>query len=189
MRTMKTGLAALALATLGATSACSGSEGEIPATATRDDGSLTLAAALGSSRDLSSARSAFDRSGLASVLEGPGSYTVLAPTDDAFDALGETGEALMEDEDQRPILAGVLRDHMLPGHLTPEAIGEAIDRSGGPVVMTTLAGEDVTFSRSGDGVEVSFGDSEGVAFAGTATATNNGVIIPIDGVLLPAADS
>ena len=82
----------------------------------------------------------------------------------------------------------LLRDHLLPGHLTPESIGEAIDRKGGPVTMATLGETDVIFSREGDGIKAELEDGGSANFAGTATATNNGVVIPISQVLMPPKD-
>ena len=117
--------------------------------------------------------------------EADTALATLMPTGDAaFDALGTEGTTLLKDE-QRPVLVAVLRDHLLPGHLTPEAIGEAIDRKGGPVTMATLGQAEVTFSKSGETVNVVMDDGSDAAFAGTAIAANNGVVIPINKVLLP----
>ncbi len=182
--TWKSALAPLALALLVPTTACSDADNSAKENGTRDDGTQTLASALAADDDLHSLQAAVERSDLSGVFDGPASYTVLAPDDAAFEALGDEGETLLE-ADQRPILVAILRDHLLPGHLTPETIGEAIERKGGPVTMTTLGQTEVSFSRSGDDIMVSSGDGTTAQFAGAAIATNNGVIIPIDTVLLP----
>ena len=195
----KRGLAAIALVSLPLVAACSDTEEHTAQGATRDDGTLTLAAALGAEKDLDIVREAMDESELSGVLDGPASYTILAPDDAAFEALGKEGETLLEDEqrpvlvalledEQRPVLVALLRDHLLPGHLTPESIGEAIDRKGGPVTMATLGETDVIFSREGDGIKAELEDGGSASFAGTATATNNGVVIPISQVLMPPKD-
>ena len=180
----KRGLAAIALVSLPLVAACSDTEEHTAQGAMRDDGTLTLAAALGAEKDLDIVREAMDESELSGVLDGPASYTILAPDDAAFEALGKEGETLLEDE-QRPVLVALLRDHLLPGHLTPESIGEAIDRKGGPVTMATLGETDVIFSREGDGIKAELEDGGSANFSGTATATNNGVVIPISQVLMP----
>ena len=195
----KRGLAAIALVSLPLVAACSDTEEHTAQGATRDDGTLTLAAALGAEKDLDIVREAMEESELSGVLDGPASYTILAPDDAAFEALGKEGETLLEDEqrpvlvalledEQRPVLVALLRDHLLPGHLTPESIGEAIDRKGGPVTMATLGETDVIFSREGDGIKAELEDGGSASFAGTATATNNGVVIPISQVLMPPKD-
>ena len=184
MKTIKSGLAALTLAIVPLAAGCTVAEDENPDTATKDDGTLTLAAALAADDTLGTLRDALGKSELSAVLEGPASYTLLAPNDTAFEALGEEGGALLAEE-QRPMLVAILRDHLLPGHLTPEAIGEAIDKKGGPVTMATLGDGAVTFARSGDTITATMGDSNTAGVSGTAIAANNGVVIPIDTVLLP----
>lgn len=186
--TWKTRLAPVLLAALCTTAACSKGEETDTAAATMDDGTQTLAAALGSNDDLDMLRKAIDQSELGGVFEGPASYTILAPNDAAFEALGEDGSALFEDA-QRPMLVAILRDHLLPGHLTPEAIAESIDRNGGPVTMTSLGESEVTFAKSGDTITVSAGDGAPAKISGTAIAANNGVVIPLDTVLLPASEA
>ncbi|QPC99364.1 fasciclin domain-containing protein [Qipengyuania soli] len=185
MKMIKNGIAAIALASLPLLGACSEAKDDATATAsTKDDGTLTLAAAITGEEGMSKLRDALTKSELSGLLEGPGSYTVLAPTDTAFDALGEDGEALFAD-DQKPMLIALLRDHMVPGHLTPEAIDKAIVDKGGPVTMTTLGEGQVTFAKEGDAITVSMPGGAKAKFAGTAVAANNGVIIPLDAVLLP----
>lgn len=180
----KSALAAIALTPLALTAACGSNEAATSSTGTADEGSQTLASALGSNADLSQMREALDEAELASVFDGPASYTVLAPDNAAFSSLGDEGTSLMQ-EKQRPLLVAILRDHMLPGHLTPEAIGKAIDEAGGPVTMTSLGEDPVVFSRAGDALVMTAPDGSTANIAGAAVATSNGVIIPIDKVLMP----
>ena len=184
IKTCKTTLTAIALASLSLVAACDEQDKAPAETATRDDGTLTLAAGLGADEQLDTLRGAIEQSELSGVLEGAASYTMLAPRDAAFEALGEEGAYLLREE-QRPLLVAILRDHLLPGHLTPEAIGEAIDQAGGPVTMTTLGHTTVTFERDGDRLSVAAGDTSRATIVGAAIAANNGVVIPIDAVLLP----
>ena len=151
---------------------------------TQDEGTRTLAASLGDLPDMASLNGAISEAQLGSIFDGPGSYTILAPDDAAFEALGEDGEALMSEE-QRPVLVGLLREHILPGHLTPENIGKALDDRGGDVTMTTLGGGEVTFTRSGNAITVSNGNGSVATLANNATAASNGVIIPLDTILVP----
>ncbi|MBX7539996.1 fasciclin domain-containing protein [Qipengyuania sphaerica] len=151
---------------------------------TNEEATRTLAASLGDLPELASLNGAISEAELGSIFDGPGSYTLLAPNDAAFEALGEEGKALMTEE-QRPVLVGLLREHILPGHLTPENIAKAIDDKGGDVTMTTLGGGDVTFSKDGDTISVSNGIGSTAKIASSATAATNGVIIPLDTVLVP----
>lgn len=187
MTMIKSGIAAIALASLPLLGACTEAKDDTPETATKDDGTLTLAAALTNDEGMGKLRDALIKSELSGLLDGPGSYTILAPTDAAFDALGEDGKALFA-EDQKPLLIALLRDHMVPGHLTPETIEKAIVDKGGPVTMTTLGEGQVAFSKDGDAISVTMPGGAAAKFSGTAIAANNGVVIPLDAVLLPKTE-
>ena len=185
--TLQTTLAALSLAAFPMLSACSDSGTDTGTEAgTIDDGTQSLGAALGSAAELDEFRTLMTEGDLGSLLDGPASYTLLAPNDAAFEKLGDAVTALTA-EDQRPLLLALLRNHVLPGHLTPEAINEAISRQGGPVTMTTLGEGAVTFSSEGGTLSATLDDGTAVPFAGEAVATNNGVIIPLGSVLVPPA--
>ncbi|MBX7496663.1 fasciclin domain-containing protein [Qipengyuania sp. 6B39] len=185
-KTLKHAAAAVAMLALPLVSACSqAEEGEQQTSETRDEGTLTLGSALGAQDDMDTLRSALTTSELSGLLDGPASYTLLAPNDPAFEKLGEAGSELLAEE-QKPLLLALLRDHLLPGHLTPETIASAIDANGGPVTMTTLGEGEVTFAKQGDTLTVSLGDGDQATVVGTAIAANNGVVIPLDTVLRPA---
>lgn len=188
MHMFNRGLAAIALASIPLIGACTKVEDDNPVTATKDDGTITLAAALAEEEDMDKLREALADSELAGLLDGPASYTVLAPTDTAFETLGEEGELIFAEE-QRPLLIALLRDHMLPGHLTPETISKAIVDKGGPVTMTTLGDGAVTFTQEGDTIVVTMPGGATANITGTSIAANNGVVIPLDAVLLPEKEA
>lgn len=176
---------ALALVALPATlalAACNAEPGESPAAEQTDR--ATVAQAVASAADLSTLSQAITDAQLAEVLDGSGSYTLFAPNDDAFAALGENGQRLLEVE-QRPLLVGLLREHIVPGHITPDAIGTAIDEEGGTVSMTTMGGGSLTFSREGDTITVSRDGNDVARFTGETIEAGNGVVIPIDTALVP----
>ena len=176
---------ALALVALPATlalAACNAEPGKSPAAEQTDR--ATVAQAVASAADLSTLSQAITDAQLAEVLDGSGSYTLFAPNDDAFAALGENGQRLLEVE-QRPLLVGLLREHIVPGHITPDAIGKAIDEEGGPVIMTTMGGGSLTFSREGDTITVSRDGNDVARFTGETIEAGNGVVIPIDTALVP----
>ena len=176
---------ALAASGLGACSQDAGDPGTI------DDSQVdsTLADVIGGVADMDTVSSALSDTGLQSIFDGPGSYTLLAPTDTAFAALGEQGSELTQ-ESQRAVLIAVLRDHIVPGHLTPEAIKTAISDAGGSVKMRTLGQGTVTFALDGNQISVTGPDGETAPVSGEAVAASNGVIIPLGGVLvkLPNAE-
>lgn len=117
--------------------------------------------------------SAVTAAGLADTLAGEGSFTVLAPTDDAFAALpAGTVESLLEDPEGA--LRTILLYHVIDGAVPAETVVTLTE-------ATTLAGEPLTISVV-DG-EVVLNDSVRVII--TDIAANNGIIHVLDGVLLP----
>lgn len=166
--------------------ACSGdADTGAAAIASPDAEHGTLAAKIGSAPGLTTVSTALSEAGLADVFDGPGSYTVLAPDDDAFAKLGDRGKALNEAANRAELVA-LLRGHILPGHLTPDAIKKAIADNKRPVAMRTLAGGTVTFSASGDTITATGDDGSKGTISGAALVATNGVVLPLDGLVKSA---
>jgi uncharacterized surface protein with fasciclin (FAS1) repeats len=142
----------------------------------------TLAAAISGAPGLTTVSTALSEAGLGDVFDGPGSYTVLAPDDDAFAKLGAQGKSLTEPS-HRAELVALLRGHILPGHLTPDAIRKAIGEKKGPVTMRTLGNGTVTFSAEGDAITASGADGTKARIDGAPLVASNGVVLPLDGVV------
>src|SRR5687768_12804028 len=88
--------------------------------------SETLAELIADKDDLSVVSGTLSDAGLAQAFDGVAAYTILTPTDEAFDKLGDLGKTLRTPE-QRPAMVAILRDHIVPGYLTPDDIGKAIE--------------------------------------------------------------
>ena len=115
---------------------------------------------------------AVQAAGLAETLAGEGSFTVFAPTDDAFAALPEgTVEGLLNDI---PALTDILLYHVVDGAVPAETV-VTLDSA------TTLQGSDVTIEVR-DGNVFLNGDVQVII---TDIQASNGIIHVIDGVLLP----
>ena len=171
--------AATALAFLAPLAACSQAE---TATDAQAEANGTLATAIGGATNLSTVSGALSEAGLGEVFDGPGSYTLLAPEDAAFAPAGEA----LSGEENRAALVAVLRGHILPGHLTPEAILKAIEDNGGPVTMTTLDNSEVTFAAEGQTITVAGADGSKATIDGNALVASNGVVLPLDGLIKKA---
>ena len=157
--------------------ACSDSEEAATGETVSND---TLASELANTGTLSTVSAALNETGLAQVFDGTASYTLLAPTDTAFEALAGMG---LDKPENRALLAEVLRDHVLPGAFSEADIADAIESTGGPVEMTTMGGKTVTFAMEGETLTVT---SEGGASAAVGTQpvlASNGAAMPIDTVL------
>jgi uncharacterized surface protein with fasciclin (FAS1) repeats len=170
-----------------ALSACGDGATDPAEQASTEPSSETLAAVVGDDDGLSVVSGALSDAGLAQVFDSAAAYTILAPQDAAFDALGDAGTQL-RDEAQRAALVAIIRDHIVPGYLTPEDIGNAIEAADSDkVMMRTMGGHTLTFTQDGDTIVVTNEDGSTARFAGDALRASNGVAIPVDGVLNKAA--
>ncbi|HSB93393.1 MAG TPA: fasciclin domain-containing protein [Flavitalea sp.] len=114
------------------------------------------------------------KAGLASTLSAPGTFTVFAPTDDAFKAAGFSSVKAIQDA-PADVLQGILLYHALGTEVTAEAVQ---GKSAMPV--STLAGKDFYVSGSNGNVWVN--DARVIT---KNIMANNGVIHVIDKVLMP----
>ncbi len=124
--------------------------------------------------------------GLVSVLQGPGPFTVFAPTDEAFAALpAGTVETLVKPEN-KATLTKILTYHVVPGKLDFAALASKIKAGGGTATLTTVQGEPLTVAMNGPR-NITITDSKGdVAQITTYDVyQSNGVIQVIDKVLMP----
>ena len=156
-------MAVLVLATLvpafgSAPAGASDEKKDIVATAVEAGSFKTLAAALGAAD-------------LVKTLQGPGPFTVFAPTDEAFAKLpAGTVDALLKDV---PKLKGILTYHVVAGDV----------RAAQVVKMTgakTLQGQELRIAVADGKVKV-----DGASVVKTDIVCSNGVIHVIDAVLLP----
>ena len=171
-------LAALVLA------ACTPAADDSSPEATAEPSGATLAAAVGSAEELGGLERVVAAAGLESVLEGVGPYTVFAPTDAAF---GAAGPGDLTSEENRAPAAALLRAHIVPGALTRQDIVAAIDaNASGKVEMRTMAGGMLGFSRQGETVTVTAPDGAVARLTGEQTLAKNGVVQPVDGLLVKA---
>ncbi|WP_260737381.1 fasciclin domain-containing protein [Tunturiibacter lichenicola] len=123
--------------------------------------------------------------GLVDTLNGPGPFTVFAPTDDAFAKLpAGTVETLVKPEN-KDTLVKILTYHVVSGKVSAKELEKMIKKGGGKATLKTVQGEDLTATTSGGKIILT--DAKG----GTATVTtadvfqSNGVIHVIDTVLMP----
>jgi uncharacterized surface protein with fasciclin (FAS1) repeats len=118
---------------------------------------------------------ALDAAGLKETVATGGTFTVLAPTDQAFAALPPgTIEALLADI---PTLQNILLYHVLGGR---EMLHNLVKES----TATTLQGNPILALREGFKVRIN-----GQRVLYPSLPASNGIIHPIDGVLIPPASN
>jgi uncharacterized surface protein with fasciclin (FAS1) repeats len=123
--------------------------------------------------------------GLVETLEGPGPFTVFAPTNEAFNKLpAGTVDTLLKPEN-KGTLTKVLTYHVVPGRLGSHELMKMIKAGGGKAELTTVEGGKLWVMQ--DGKNIVLKDEKG----GTAMVTianvfqSNGVIHVIDTVVMP----
>jgi uncharacterized surface protein with fasciclin (FAS1) repeats len=100
-------------------------------------------------------------------------FTVFAPVDDAFKALPKKTLAALAMPKNADMLSTILTYHVVPGQIMPADIAG---------MQTTVQGEDVEVTGSGDNLKV---NDASVICGGVQTA--NATVYLIDGVLTPPA--
>lgn len=123
--------------------------------------------------------------GLVDALQGPGPFTVFAPTNSAFAKLpAGTVEALLKPENKEK-LTKVLTCHVVPAKAVAKAVQKMVHADGGSHQVKTLGGCVLTLKLSGKSINVT-DETGGVARVTIADVMqSNGVIHVINRVLLP----
>ncbi len=123
--------------------------------------------------------------GLVATLEGPGPFTVFAPTNQAFTNLPAGTVNSMLQPGNNPQLIKILSYHVVAGHLSAADIVGLINAGGGSAVLTTTTNEPLTATLV-DG-KVILTDVQGRKATVTIPDVyqSNGVVHVIDTVLLP----
>jgi uncharacterized surface protein with fasciclin (FAS1) repeats len=129
---------------------------------------------------------ALKAAGLVETLEGPGPFTVFAPTNGAFDKLPTgTVDTLLKPEN-KAALTKVLTYHVVSGRISASDLLKKIKQSNGSAELTTVEGGKLWVTLH-DGKHIMLKDEKG----GTALVTianvfqSNGVIHVIDTVVMP----
>jgi uncharacterized surface protein with fasciclin (FAS1) repeats len=138
------------------------------------------------SKDHTTLVAAVKAAGLVQTLEGPGPFTVFAPTNAAFAKLpAGTVDNLLKPE-SKATLTKVLTYHVVPGRMTAVNLMKAVKDGEGEAHLKTVAGEDLIVKQAGPGkltVTDAKGDVADVTIADVLQS--NGVIHVIDTVMLP----
>jgi uncharacterized surface protein with fasciclin (FAS1) repeats len=138
------------------------------------------------SKDHTTLVAAVKAAGLVDTLEGPGPFTVFAPTNEAFDKLPPGTVQTLVQPENKDMLVKILTYHVVPGRLTARDLKSMVAAGGGKAMLTTVEGEPLTVSE-GDMGHLVLTDAKG----GTSTITisnvdqSNGVIHVVDTVLMP----
>lgn len=137
------------------------------------------------SKDHTTLVAAVKAAGLVETLEGPGPFTVFAPTNAAFAKLpAGTVPSLLKPENKGQ-LTTVLTYHVVAGKLNAMALRQKVMAGHGKAMLKTVQGETLTVTAQGRKLIVT--DAKGGKASVTIADVNqsNGVIHVVDSVLLP----
>ena len=137
------------------------------------------------SKDHTTLVAAVKAAGLVDTLEGPGPFTVFAPTNEAFDKLPPGTVATLVKPENKAMLVKILTYHVVSGRYTAADLMKMVKDGGGTATLTTVQGEPLTVTQQGkhllihdakgDVAHVSIGD----------VIQSNGVIHVVDTILTP----
>jgi len=137
------------------------------------------------SKDHTTLVAAVKAAGLVDTLEGPGPFTVFAPTNEAFDKLPPGTVATLLKPENKATLVKILTYHVVSGRYTAADLMKMVADGGGTANLTTVEGEPLTVTQmgrhllvhdvKGDVAKVTIGD----------VIQSNGVIHVVDTVLMP----
>ena len=137
------------------------------------------------SKDHTTLVAAVKAAGLVDTLEGPGPFTVFAPTNEAFDKLpAGTVDNLLKPENLDQ-LKKILTYHVVAGRITTRDLKKMIADGGGKATLTTVEGGTLTAWMK-DGKYMLTDEKGGMAAITIPNVyQSNGVIQVINAVLLP----
>jgi uncharacterized surface protein with fasciclin (FAS1) repeats len=138
------------------------------------------------SKDHTTLVAAVKAAGLVETLQGPGPFTLFAPTNEAFKKLpAGTVETLLK-PDMKEKLVAVLTLSRGAGRMSAKDLMDAAKKAGGKAKLKTVEGEELTIEAKGNTLTI----WDGKGGASKVTIQNvfqsNGVIHVIDTVLLPS---
>jgi uncharacterized surface protein with fasciclin (FAS1) repeats len=123
--------------------------------------------------------------GLVDTLQGPGPFTVFAPTNEAFAKLpAGTVDTLLKPEN-KDMLTKILTYHVVAGKLSASDLRKEIKAGNGEASLKTVSGGTLTATMQGNHIVLK--DEKGDMSTVTISNVNqsNGVIHVVDTVLLP----
>lgn len=135
----------------------------------------TIVDVAAASADVSTLVAAVQAAGLVETLEGDGPFTVFAPVNSAFAALGQAKLDVLLDTANVALLQKILTYHVVPGNLSASSLQNG--------TLTTASGDQITIDVSGDKPKVN-----GATITTVDIGASNGVIHLIDGVLTENLD-
>ncbi|MDP2524470.1 fasciclin domain-containing protein [Maribacter dokdonensis] len=145
----------------------------------------SIAAVASKNEELSTLVSALKAADLDQMLSEPGSYTVFAPSNNAFEKLPKKMSiAELGKPENKEMLTQVLQYHVVSGEITSDKLVEAINGANGKYTFTTVGGKDLTASLKGDKINLKDEKGNRTEIVLGNVEASNGVVHVINDVLI-----
>lgn len=147
--------------------------------------SKTIVANAMNSADHTTLVAAVKAAGLVDTLNGPGPFTVFAPTNAAFEQLPAGTVDMLLKPENKAMLTKVLTYHVVSGKYDSKALAKLIKKGHGKAWLKAVSGDTLTVMMDGNNIVIR--DEKG-GTSGVTTADvyqSNGVIHVVNAVLLP----
>merc|ERR1712179_206978 len=140
-------------------------------------GSGTVKETAAGNKDLTTLVAALGAANLTETFDGKTVYTVFAPTNEAFDKLGDTVACLLKPENKEALVE-VLTYHVVSGYDLASDITDGME-------VSTLETEKLTFKLDNSDVSIDTTSGSTAKVTMPNVYASNGVVHVIDAVLLP----
>ncbi len=137
------------------------------------------------SKDHTTLVAAVKAGGLVDTLEGPGPFTVFAPTNEAFAALPAGTVATLLKPENKATLDKILTYHVVPGRFDSMTLDREIAAGGGKAMLKTVQGDMLTVKGSGKNLSVTDDKGNTAMVTIADVEQSNGVIMVVNKVLMP----
>jgi uncharacterized surface protein with fasciclin (FAS1) repeats len=145
----------------------------------------SIAAVASKNEELSTLVSALKAADLDQMLSESGSYTVFAPSNNAFEKLPKKMSiAELGKPENKEMLTQVLQYHVVSGVITSDKLVEAINGANGKYTFTTVGGKDLTASLKGDKINLKDEKGNRTEIVLGNVEASNGVVHVINDVLI-----
>lgn len=166
--------------------ACQGGDNDTAASTKDGAGSdgTVLTSAISGTPELSISSKLIGTAELGTALDGQGSYTVFLPVDDAWKAVEAADRAAIENEDNRPQLVALLRQHISPGYVVAADLDKGLSNKSGTVTLTTMGAAPIALHRDGENITLGKG-KDAPKIVGAPIVAGNDVVYRIDRLIPP----
>ena len=123
--------------------------------------------------------------GLVDTLQGPGPFTVFAPTDAAFNKLPVGSVDTLLQPENKDALTKVLTYHVVAGRMSAMDLKKAIKAGGGKAELNTVSGGKLWAMMKGNMIMLKDEKGDVASVTQADVFQSNGVIHVIDAVVLP----